>query len=574
MSNFEQVELLSKLTGTPQSLEGDAGIKKRLTVLKRPVLSSVRMRVKDIIDIPEHLNRYSKRVLVGPAGVGKSLLLYLCARDCILNGNWLVLYIASTTRFDRDVNAAAEIVRMILETNESLFVNNSKPTVIQIKNKADEVLKNPSRAPDILNEIIFLMRHCEVPVFIGIDQWNCLQKQGGIEQTQLKDLFGHFSKFNGKWGFTLLALSSSFDLSSSGMFADMDAELSKERIDLYNKTEWFQLVEYYRTQGILPPVHELNEDSLWKLSGNVPRLLMVVKQEYLGLRSKGFTSWSLGNSLNVRSSNLKYLVDRVQRVIDRHSEKDNLVFAAAVVINRYSRSISDSSPWIDSGLFYLENGIAVPIASDVLDAMYTVVSSASDRILDVIAKSEAKGIAFQMFVQLGFSKRQSMFEFSIQRLNGEVNIGFFRLIVANHVLQEKDVLEPHIEDNTMIICYKDHPVVDLVIYSMGKIYLVSISTSSYSEHTTTAKDVFTCTVGNSGKSILQYYCELSPFSLEEGICTSKSWTQPLQNVVSFIYITTDQTKHSKQTMKEDGAKHVYRINGKQLGLFGYSYSIF
>ncbi|KAI3639675.1 hypothetical protein MIR68_002369 [Amoeboaphelidium protococcarum] len=374
-ASFESVDLLNVLSSPPSSLLLDSGEERHLTVLRRPELEAVRDEVQRIVEIPAHLQRYSKRVIVGPAGVGKSLLLYLCARDCIVKGSWFVLYIASTTRFDEqeDTRVSVEILNMILEMNAPLLDNHqSNDSLKTIRESALNGVRNSGQATHELMNILGFMSRCKVPVFVGIDQWNCLQEAGGIKQPLLKNLFGHFSKFNGSWGFTLLAVSSSFDLSNSGMFSDYDAVLAPKKISLYRKEEWQAMVTHYRNRRLLPPITQLSDEDLLKLTGTVPRLLMAVKQEYMSMH--GDPTWSSINAVNVRNANLKYFTERVKRVIQRHSDKDSLLFATCVVTNQYQKQLSASNPWIDSGLFYFEEGVLVPIASDVLTAMNDVLS--------------------------------------------------------------------------------------------------------------------------------------------------------------------------------------------------------
>ncbi|KAI3652274.1 hypothetical protein MP228_003577 [Amoeboaphelidium protococcarum] len=262
--------------------------------------------------------------------------------------------------------------------NAPLFdKHQSNDSLQNILESALNGVHNSELATQELMNILGFMSRCKVPVFVGIDQWNCLQKDGGIKQPLLKNLFGHFSKFNGSWGFTLLAVSSLFDLSNSGMFSDYDAVLAPKKISLYRKEEWQAMVTHYRDRRLLPPITQLSDQDVFKLTGTVPRLLMAVKQEYMSMH--GDPTWSSINAVNVRNANLKYFSERVKRVIQCHSDKDSLLFATCVVTNQYERQLSASNPWIDSGLFYIEEGVPVPIASDVLTAINDVLCSSVER---------------------------------------------------------------------------------------------------------------------------------------------------------------------------------------------------
>lgn len=77
--NFEEIALSTKLPSDPESLKWDANKETRnLYILERPRFLSIRADVKGLQRLV-----YEKKVILGPAGAGKSLLLYCCALDAI-----------------------------------------------------------------------------------------------------------------------------------------------------------------------------------------------------------------------------------------------------------------------------------------------------------------------------------------------------------------------------------------------------------------------------------------------------------------------------------------------------------
>ncbi|KAJ3269274.1 hypothetical protein HDV01_001641 [Terramyces sp. JEL0728] len=576
MSDFEEVKLAGALQ-VPYSIQMDT-VRNSLAVMSRPLFVSLRYQVHTFAGLPRDEVRNGKCVLTGPAGAGKSLLLYLCALDCFKSGNWLVVYISNTSTFyqKEDSVCAIALLQSLLDSNQSLFERHADKKKLQrIRTLAENALNQRKDEKEALTMIFqTCLFDCDVPVFIGIDQWNCLQKDTGIQQPLLEKLFGHFSYFNLKWGYAMLAVSSSFDIQQSQMFSDMDASLAGRYVNLYTTEEWSTVVMHYRTSNFIPNSFILPDTNLFELTGRVPRLLMMVKNEYLN----NGNSLSAHNQKLIQGKNVKYFAQRITRILERHREKEILQFAALAVTNQFEfRPLPDR--WVDSGLFeVLDDEKVTPIAPTVLDALYSTISDQLDSIIRVLASTDARGYAFQMFIQLGFAKKQSQFKFRGCRLDSTTSDLDFTILVAKKIDQICPKLNesiPAYEDNTMIVCYgPTHPVVDVVIYSGGFINFVSISVSSYSIHATGAHDIFKCLVGNTKFSVLEYYCLASPYSVSKKFENSTRWTASLKEHVRFIYITTDQTKHNKSTLGKSGASEVFRVNGDALQVFGHAFKYF
>ncbi|KAI3635955.1 hypothetical protein MIR68_006020 [Amoeboaphelidium protococcarum] len=356
----------------------------KLHLLVRPDARRLRKRVFDT----GAQNEFDKCVLTGPSGAGKSLLLYLCALDCIKSQKWLVLYISDTKQFDgvSDDICARTILRILLESNKNVFSTydanyNNLRRIKDLADKATDGSDDPKAALNSIHQEFF--RICELPVFVGIDQWNCLLSTSVFKQDMLKGLFGHFSKFTFRKGYAMLAVSSSFSVQKSEMFGDFDGGKATIQVPLYSKSEWDLIVSDYRQRQVFPP---LSDTELLGLTGRVPRLLATVKQRFI----ENECSWTDRDYLYLRRANRDYFAHRVKTVISRTNEKDVLEFSCRVCINNYQSSHVPSI-WIDSGLFEgLSDGSAAPIAPDVINAMYDIVATNMDIIIQTLAKTDAK----------------------------------------------------------------------------------------------------------------------------------------------------------------------------------------
>ncbi|KAI3647197.1 hypothetical protein MP228_007418 [Amoeboaphelidium protococcarum] len=419
----------------------------KLHLLVRPDARRLRKRVV----VTGDKNEFSKCLLTGPSGAGKSLLLYLCALDCIKSQKWLVQYIADIKQFDgvSDDICARTILRILLKYNKNVF-STYEANCQYLKKIKDLALKatdgshDPKAALTLIHQEFF--RICELPVFVGIDQWNCLQSTSVFKQDMLKGLFGHFSKFTFRKGYAMLAVSSSFNVQMSEMFGDFDG------------------------------------------------------------------------------ANRDYFAHRVKAVIStRTNEKDVLEFSCRVCINNYQSSHVPST-WIDSGLFEeLSDGSAALIAPDVINAMYDIVATNLDIVIQTLTKTDAKGYAFQMFIQMGLERERS-FQFPVARLTDKVDevdhSEHIDMLISERIVQQRpqsgeDI--PKYPDNSMIICYSPYQsVADVVVYSGGFINFISISISSYNVHRTKFGDLFTAKVGDTGHTPLSYYCLDAPPSYNAG----------------------------------------------------------
>ena len=183
-----------------------------------------------------------------------------------------------------------------------------------------------------------------------------------------------------------------------------------------------------------------------------------------------------------------------------------------------------------------------------------------------------------MFVKIGFLKHKALFKFPYYLLDNSPftsggEIAKLHLLVTSQHPQDRNIVDDgYFKDNCMVVCYDGHPVVDIVIYSQGLMYLISISIQSYTKHSTNARDVFISKVSNSNESVFAYYCNRAPYSDIREISRNSKWTPNVKTKVKFVYITPDSTKHNFKTITE--AQHVCRINGESLRLFGNSYGLF
>lgn len=170
----------------------------------------------------------------------------------------------------------------------------------------------------------------------------------------------------------MLAVSSSFHFQKAAMFQGFDGGMATVQIPLYTDEEWRLIVNYYREQDVFPSMDYLDDNKLRDLTGRVPRLLATVKQRYVEKNHR----WTEKDYVELKKSYRDYFAAIVKAVMSRNkSEKDVLEFSCRVCINDL-QSVRHASIWIDAGLF--ENGVdgsAIPIAPDVIGAMYDTIST-------------------------------------------------------------------------------------------------------------------------------------------------------------------------------------------------------
>lgn len=169
-------EPVSTALSMPFSVNKDKSDTGVLHILVRPEASRLRSAVRTQLED----DTFDKCVLTGPSGAGKSLLLYLCAMDCLTSENWLILYIANTAQFDgqEDEECARNVLRILIASNRAVFEIYTQHSVLQsIKCLGEQAIRKEVEAKKALRKIHNeLFQDVEIPVFVGIDQWNCLQK--------------------------------------------------------------------------------------------------------------------------------------------------------------------------------------------------------------------------------------------------------------------------------------------------------------------------------------------------------------------------------------------------------------
>ncbi|KAI3634661.1 hypothetical protein MIR68_007042 [Amoeboaphelidium protococcarum] len=560
------------LLESPESIQGD----NKLVLLRRCEIIRLRQTVKQSRIVSEQT---IKRVLYGPAGCGKTLVLYLCALDCLQSQEWLVFYVPELSKFDgvSDFDCARNLIDNFRRANDQyLRLNQINADVARIQNLLDDALAPYGDPVQALSTLFQNLLHIvDVPVFIGLDQWNCLADGDGINQSLLKKLWGHFSKINVGRGCCMCAMSSTFPVRRASMFRDFDAVLTAIDIDLYSDEEWRAVVSYNRERGQFPSRKDLHDDKLQILTGRVPRLLESVKQSYLANGCR----WSQALYGRCVNQNVLYFAERARSVIKRNREGcysvSILRFASLVVLNQYERAYIPSE-WIDSGLFEKENGFVTPICQSFLTAMFITVCDDIDEIISIMATSDRE-IAFKVLVITGLSQQQST-QFQCCTLAGETditNVSLRALKVDVKLKPSEENVKSLYEEDTLIICHGSYqPPVDAVIYCDGFILLISVSLRSYFSHSTRARDIFTQKIGLSGYNVLQHYCKHSPYGKSHSYMNETVWSQHLADHVRFIYITADSTKHDATIMKQSGAQYVRRVKGDQLEKLGESYKYF
>ena len=174
MNTTSEIVKLATGLSAPYSVELDAGSSYTLQVLPREFLTLIRNKVLEIGTESSKI-KSTKLVLTGPAGAGKSLLLYLCALDCHNTKSWLVWYIPSTKEYDdyTDNEMAGNLMGSLLRANIDVF---TKYSTCENVNRIKKLAEKRDNKPSALREIVtMLLMKSEIPVFIGIDQWVIIQ---------------------------------------------------------------------------------------------------------------------------------------------------------------------------------------------------------------------------------------------------------------------------------------------------------------------------------------------------------------------------------------------------------------
>lgn len=162
----------------------------------------------------------------------------------------------------------------------------------------------------------------------------------------------------------------------------------------------------------------------------------------------------------------------------------------------------------DCGLYVRNNGIFVPPCQYVEGALEYFAEDKTDEMLKfMLSSSNTKAVAFELFVTRGFKYTDTLRYVTGPRSGEE----FIQVNVKRQIKQQRGVPLQKIEPETLVICYPNHPAVDLIVYTKQEVLIfVQISISAYKNHGSKRDHIFTQPMETQKDlSVYQYYTSLA-----------------------------------------------------------------
>jgi len=427
--------------------------------------------------------RCNPRILVGPAGSGKSTTLYTIVQYALQQG-FIVLYAELGQVLDHPENLAEQIVDRFYEVNDT------------------EKLTNANITSRSLEQLVKSLHKCELPVLIALDQWNAISTVPKNSQNIVAKSF-RITKPEMKWGTTFFAVSSSFDPYHENAFRDADFETNSIRCEVYTDSEWKTVICNAQHGKFLPNDKEI-VDRLYVVTGRVPRLLMFAMQCHSQKEE-------LVPGVKIKADG--YYSSRVRKLLakcggdDEKKALDVAKVAAALVMNRDLTNLTDIC--LQSGLFYLSSedseGLQLyyPICPTLAKIFVREIAEDTGlkTILDVLGSDNAtrwRGLEVAIashflqprtvtvkahkLMQTGSGMRKQLenwepFEFSTGDLYHQQYMG--------------DIGEEFLVPGRVYNCFPNHAVVDFVIFTKNsELVFLQVSESDYAAHTSKANDLY------------------------------------------------------------------------------------
>lgn len=199
----------------------------------------------------------------------------------------------------------------------------------------------------------------------------------------------------------------------------------------------------------------------------------------------------------------------------------------------------------------------IPVCPMVIPSIYKALTSSMNEIISVLAKNIAfRGAAFETLII-------SKFRYEEGNLKGQVIEQNFTLAVHQVIDQKRNQCQIIVNYpiNSLIVCYQNHPTVDLVAYLNNRVYFIQISVQAYSEHKSGngADEIFKSLIAETGEKLLDYYFKRSSYPIHHGK-HFEPWDEELQQLAYFIHITPNQKVANQTTFKKSGASKVILFN--------------
>lgn len=531
--------------------------------------------------------RRELHLLLGPGGCGKSIMLYTLAQFAKLRG-WIVFYIANGAELAS--LADNHLARFLLEHLKA--ANPHWPSNYESLDYADPIT-GLDLPVDILKEkarqALGYVRDPRHVSLFAVDQWNVIRDP--TTSPFFKELFGTFQVCRVSRGATLLAASSSFSApdpqpGEPAIFVDADAIRRPLYVRLYSDIEFDAIVERMRDHGRLPSVAQgLDNATLTQNCGRVGRMIAFAQHAWERAPAACWGREHLGILLNLAA---EYYRRRVRSLLmhtatsttndqDRRTLCD---FVARIFLNKQTPTeladvscIPEAFQW--AGLYDLDRVPFRPLCPSVIVGINQALCDPTTSVLEIMANHpHTRGTALELFVERAFrvvSARRgpAIITLHTTDIHGDAPEDW-DLVVSNVRVQDRDdpaAALANLTNGTLVICYLNHSVVDMVLYCNQSVYFLQISMLPYLQHATKIDNLLNCNVRGTSTRVGVFYTDAARRLWPTFPRWNARFTEAVRQHVKYVYITPDTTRHAMR----DRAKYVRRAG---LNSFGQDANIF
>ena len=507
-------------------------------------------------------------VLIGPGGCGKSVTLFSLAHWA-RSQNWLVLYIAEAASWadKTDATLARNILDLLNSANgdrwpdsyESLSYNQ------QGSNRDIDHTAMIAKARKAVEDLCTR----NTPALLAIDQWNVIRNP--TTSDVFKWFFGTFAKCQVRRGATLLAVSSSFyaPVAPPGqpkIFEDNNFIERQHRLRLYSDDEARLIIERYRARSKLPSVgNGLDDERIRKLTGHAGRMIRELCSSW-DQSPIVDGKWCEQHEATFRTRTTNYYYRRVESLIMHTSNDDAteeqrrvlLDYLARIFLNKQrpqdlsnASNIPTAFQW--AGLYNFDVTPIRPVCPSVIAGINQAVTDIQTHILEIMIENEqTRGTALELFVQRVFREGGNI----INPKPGHVTLHTTNLAASDPInyslvineVRVQDMRSPgnvldELTDGTLIICHRNHAVVDMILYYDNCVYFIQISMQSYTNHDKKIDHLLSSRVQGTDISMLKFYTQAAVQLWPSYTVMRHRVTKQVKDGIKYIYITPDVTKH-------------------------------
>eukprot|EP01031_Cornospumella_fuschlensis_P028357 gene28357-34235_t len=512
------------------------------------------------------------QVLTGPAGAGKSCMLYALAQYARHLG-FLTFYVPNL--LELITLSPKSLAKHIL--SQLQLCNPTWPYgQLTVDEHEDNIL-------DVAREALESLHIGGQPACIFIDQWNCVVKNEA--SFYFKSLFGTFNTLRLTKGATFAAVTSSFRFPQE-LFSDADAVTHCSRVPLYSDDEYHIMMEHCVQSYRLPQLSAEQHEELRHICGKVGCVLYFAQVAWSERQPRTRDQWQSQDSQRTVNLANVYYAHKVESLLAgvlggsaTLDEKITLVlFIARLFLNKYSESDLKDMPasfkWV--GLYDASVESRVPVCPAVVTAIHQSVADSRRSLVEILVKRfGTRGTALELFVEASLrgGDLPKTLNVTCTDLSGQ-NQQYHQLHVSNVRIQDKADPASCLNDicnGTLIVCHEGHPVTSMVLYSNGCVFFLQISIQSYTKHSTKIEHLASCRMTSTTQSVYSFYCDRAPTGWSIPKIRSQ-FTDKIAKKVKYIYCTTDSTSHN--SIVKGATKHVLLIGGHLLGAFGAESDLF